>query len=73
MTTTTLPSRWNGVLDLDGAPQAPRTLFGRLRANLDRCQRVRKIALELERLSDRDLDDIGIRRADIWYIARSSV
>jgi uncharacterized protein YjiS (DUF1127 family) len=36
-------------------------------------RRYREAVRELSQLSDRELDDIGIRRGDIEYVARRSV
>jgi uncharacterized protein YjiS (DUF1127 family) len=40
---------------------------------LDAWRRYRDAVRELSQLSDRELDDIGIRRGDIEYVVRRSV
>lgn len=49
------------------------SLFERLRADWARWQEVRAVERELSRLTDRELDDIGISRLSIPEIARSAV
>lgn len=39
----------------------------------NRWREINRIAEELFRLSDRELDDMGIARSRIWDIARASV
>lgn len=40
---------------------------------IKRYRKYRKTVSELERLTDRDLSDLGISRCDIRHIARQSV
>lgn len=43
--------------------------FKRQAEKLEKARRVRSTIKELSRLSDRELNDIGIARGDIWAIA----
>lgn len=48
----------------------PRGLFARVTAWIDEQRRYRRTLVELSQLSDRELEDIGICRADIDSVAR---
>lgn len=52
-------------LRLAGEARAPRGLFARLRAWASAAMRRRAVIAELNMLSDRDLADIGLTRADL--------
>jgi uncharacterized protein YjiS (DUF1127 family) len=54
-------------------PGALRALFTRLAAWWDERRRIARTIDELEQLSDHELADIGITRADIVRVARGSV
>ena len=43
--------------------------FKKLAADIERARRVRETIKELSKLNDRELNDIGIARGDIWAIA----
>ena len=43
--------------------------FKKLAADIERARRVRETIKELSKLSNRELNDIGIARGDIWAIA----
>ena len=43
--------------------------FKKLAAEIERARRVRSTIKELSKLNDRELNDIGISRGDIWAIA----
>lgn len=45
-------------------------MWSRVKTRISRLSKGRKIAGELSRLSDRELEDIGIRRVDIHRFAR---
>lgn len=45
-------------------------LFARLRSRMNAWREARLTRIELSRLSDRDLDDIGLCRGDIERVAR---
>ena len=49
---------------------APRSLFARVAAWLDEQRRYRRTIKELSQLSTRELEDIGLTRADIDGVAR---
>ena len=43
--------------------------FKKLAADIERARKVRETIKELSKLNDRELNDIGIARGDIWAIA----
>lgn len=45
------------------------TWFKRQNAKLEHARRVRSTIKELNKLSDRELNDIGLARGDIWAVA----
>jgi uncharacterized protein YjiS (DUF1127 family) len=49
------------------------TSFKTLSEKLTAWRRYREAVRELSQLSDRELDDIGIRRGDIEFIVRRSI
>ncbi len=49
------------------------TTFKTISEKLDSWRRYRDAVRELSQLSDRELNDIGIRRGDIEYVVRRSV
>ena len=49
------------------------TTFKTISEKLTAWRRYREAVRELSQLSDRELDDIGIRRGDIEFIVRRSV
>jgi uncharacterized protein YjiS (DUF1127 family) len=49
------------------------TSFKTISEKLTAWRRYREAVRELSQLSDRELDDIGVRRGDIEYIVRRSV
>lgn len=55
------------------APSLPSRPLGAVRAMLTRWAEIARIERELRAYSDRELDDLGIRRVDIPEIARSAV
>lgn len=63
---------------LPGHPEASREfdrlhgLFARLQAQVGYWRRYRETVIELDRLSDDQLADIGIRRANIAAVARAA-
>lgn len=48
------------------------SFFSRLKTRCRRKMAAKETVLELSRLSNRDLKDLGIRRGDIEFIARKS-
>jgi uncharacterized protein YjiS (DUF1127 family) len=50
--------------------RAPRSLFARVAAWLDEQRRYRRTVKELSQLTARELEDIGLTRADIDGVAR---
>ena len=46
--------------------------FKRLGAELKRRRRIRQTIIELSKLTNHELNDIGIARGDIWHIANQS-
>ncbi|MFO1068768.1 MAG: DUF1127 domain-containing protein [Geminicoccaceae bacterium] len=53
-----------------GGSSLPRSLFARVLAWLDEQRRYRRTVDELAQLSDRELSDIGLSRAEIDHVAR---
>ncbi len=43
--------------------------FKKLAAEIERVRRVRSTINELSKLTDRELNDIGLARGDIWAVA----
>jgi len=55
------------------APYAPGAgYFSRINAAVQRYRLMRRTFAELSALSDRELDDLGIARGDLYAIARES-
>ncbi|MCB1884650.1 MAG: DUF1127 domain-containing protein [Geminicoccaceae bacterium] len=71
MTTLSLPARWEGRFD-DETPAASSGFLARLYEGARLRREARRIANELSSLTDRELDDIGVRRSDIRDLARRS-
>ena len=72
---TALVNPYRVLADSAVAPastHASGSLFGRLVTWLREQRRYRRTVNELSALSDRELDDIGLRRADIEDVARRS-
>lgn len=65
MSTQTLTT--TGII---GGTSLPKGLFARVVAWLDEQRRYRRTAEELAQLSDRELSDIGLSRAEIDSVAR---
>lgn len=69
MSMLTLPARWDAAINADVAT-GPNAVLQRVVAKLARLRRQHRLTVQLDSLSDRELDDIGISRADIPTIAR---
>ncbi len=65
---TTLVANTFEIVGLHGIAN----FFKRLGADLKRRRRIRQTINELSRLTNHELNDIGIARGDIWFIARQS-
>jgi uncharacterized protein YjiS (DUF1127 family) len=64
------------AIHLDGGARAGvagRGLIDRMMRALEQRKQYARTVAELSQLSDRDLDDLGVHRADIHAIARESV
>src|SRR5208283_4940943 len=58
-----------GVLEMEGPMTSLKTIAEKLNA----WRRYREAVRELSQMSDRELQDIGIRRGDIEFVVRRSV
>lgn len=65
------PYLGRGVRAADHVGDADLGLVQRVRKWLDESRRYRRTRVELAALSDRELDDIGLCRADIESVARA--
>lgn len=54
-------------------PKAKKMTFKQIASKISQWRRYRVSVRELSRLSDRELNDLGIGRGDIEYVARKSV
>ena len=69
MSTRTL----DGYGMIGGASAPSRSLFARVAAWIDEQRRYRRTVEELTHLTDRELEDIGLNRGEIDFVARKSV
>ena len=65
---TTLVANTFEIVGLNGIA----TYFKNLGAELQRRRNIRETIKELSNLTNHELNDIGIARGDIWYIANQS-
>jgi uncharacterized protein YjiS (DUF1127 family) len=65
---TTLVANTFEIVGLHGIAN----FFKKLGAELKRRRRIRQTINELSRLTNHELNDIGLSRGDIWYVANQS-